>query len=58
MVKKKEVKCCKCKNFDGTNCHKNGNIGIVIKYRQEKQVFLKKPEEINQDGACESYAGA
>lgn len=58
MAKKKDVKCVKCQNFDGENCHKNGNIGIVIKYRQEKQVFLKKPEEINQDGACASYVRA
>lgn len=54
-MKKKQAKCLNCKHFDGKNCHKNGNIGIVIKYREEKKVFLKTPEELNNSGACESY---
>lgn len=58
MAKKKEAKCVICKSYDGKNCHKNGNVGIVIKYRQEKQVYIKTPEELNKDGDCKNYVRA
>lgn len=58
MTKKKEIKCIKCKHYDGKDCHRNGNIGIIIKYRQEKQVFIKTPEELNKEGDCKNYARA
>lgn len=57
-MKKKQAKCLNCKYYDGKNCHKNGNIGIVIKYREENKVFLKTPEEMNKNGECGSYARA
>ena len=56
MKKKKEVKCVNCKHFDGTNCHKNGNVGILIKYRKETKLYIKTPEELNKDGDCKQYA--
>ena len=58
MTKKKEAKCINCKNFDGTNCHKNGNVDILIKYRKQSMFYLKTPEELNANGKCESYAKA
>mgnify|MGYP006976596541 CR=1 FL=1 len=56
MKKKKEVKCVNCKHFDGTNCHKNGNVGILVKYRKETRLYIKKPEDINKNGDCKEYA--
>ncbi len=57
MVKKEQIKeCIKCSNYDGKNCSKNDNIGIVIEYRQEKPIFLKTPDEINKEKNCKDYA--
>lgn len=53
---KKKIQCINCKNYDGTNCHKNGNIGILVKYRQENKFFIKTIEELNANGDCTSYA--
>lgn len=51
----KKVKCLNCKHYDGRDCHKNGNIGILIKYRNQSRVYLQTPEELNKDGKCKSY---
>lgn len=57
MTKKdKKAVCIKCKNYDGKNCHKNGNIGILVKYRQESKFYIKKAEELNANGECKEYA--
>lgn len=56
MAKKKKIQCIDCKQFDGNNCHKNGNIGILVKYRKETKFYIKTPEEINKDGDCKDHA--
>lgn len=55
-VKKLVIKCTNCKNYDGTNCHKKGNVGVVIKFRQEHQFFVKKSAKINQDKNCKDFS--
>lgn len=52
---KKKIECITCKNFDGTNCHKNGNIGILVKYRQEKKFYVSTPNELNKNKDCSGY---
>lgn len=52
---KKKVECINCKYFDGKNCHKNGNIGILVKYRKESKFYISTPEQLNKDKGCESY---
>lgn len=54
MVKKK-VYCTNCKNFDGANCHKNGNVGILVKCRQESRFYISTPEQLNKNKDCQSY---
>ena len=52
---KKKIECISCKYYDGENCHKNGNIGILVKFRQESKFYILKPEELNKNKDCESY---
>lgn len=57
MAKKdKKATCINCKHYDGENCHKNGNVGILVKYRQETKFFIEKAEKINANGDCKEYA--
>lgn len=49
------IDCTNCKLYDGKDCHKKGNVGIAIKYRQERQIFIKKSEEINKDKNCKDF---
>lgn len=58
MAKKttKKIECINCKNFDGVNCHKNGNIGIIVKYRNEQKCYISTPEELNKNKDCKFYA--
>lgn len=56
MAKKKNKNCSDCKHYDGTNCHRNGNIGILVKYRQESKFYINTPEELNKNKDCSSYA--
>lgn len=51
----KKVYCTNCKKYDGKNCHKNGNIGILVKYRNESTFYLKSAEEINAKKDCKFY---
>lgn len=53
---KKKIDCLTCKHYDGENCHKNGNIGILVKYKHEHKFYVSKPEEINKNKDCSSYA--
>ena len=53
---KKKIECISCANFDGENCHKNDNIGILVKYRQEKRFYISTPKELNKDKDCKAYA--
>lgn len=52
---KKKVECIKCKFFDGFNCHKNGNMGLLVKNRTEKRFYISTPSELNKNKDCESY---
>lgn len=51
----KAIECTLCKHYNGKDCHKKDNIGVAIKYRQERQIFVKKAEEINKDKNCKDY---
>lgn len=53
---KKKVQCVDCKNYDGVNCNKKGNVGVILRYRQERQFHLQKPEQLNANGDCKDYA--
>lgn len=53
---KKKIECTSCINFDGENCHKNGNIAISVRFRQEKRVYISTPEQLNKNKDCKSYA--
>lgn len=55
MTKKKETSCKTCKHLINTDCTHPDNIGYEIKYRQEKQIFMNKPEVINGNGNCANY---
>ena len=57
-MKSKSIKCNTCKHYDGKNCHKNGNEGILVKYCQESKFYIKTPEELNKNKDCKSYAKA
>lgn len=48
--------CTACKYFNGIDCTHESNIGIKVKYRQETEFFVKKPEELNAEGECKNYA--
>lgn len=52
---KKKIECIACKHYDGENCHKNGNIAISVKYRQESKFYISTPEELNKNKDCECY---
>lgn len=52
---KKKVDCISCQYFDGENCHKNGNMAILVKYRQERKYYISKPSELNKNKDCKSY---
>ena len=54
-MRKKKIECITCKNFDGVNCHKNGNVGILVKFRQESKFYISKPDELNKDKDCSCY---
>lgn len=53
--KKKNINCLSCKLYDGKDCHKNGNIALLVKYRKESKIFIQSPEEINKNKDCKSY---
>lgn len=53
--KQNKTNCETCKFYNG-NCTHKSNIGIKVKYRQETEFFVKKPEELNPEGKCKNYA--
>lgn len=53
---KKKIECISCKHFDGENCHKNGNVAISVRYRQEKKIYISVPAELNKNKDCKDYA--
>lgn len=56
MGRKKKLKdCLSCKLFDGKDCHKNGNVALLVKYRKESKIYLHTPQELNKNKDCESY---
>lgn len=57
-MKKKKNNCINCIYFNDSNCHKNGNVGILVKRRQESIFYIKTPQELNNGGDCKNYAKA
>ena len=52
---KKKIECIYCKHYDGKNCTRNGNVGILVKNRKESKFYISTPDELNKNKDCESY---
>lgn len=55
MAKKEKLIDCKNCIFNGDKCTHISNKIILVKYRQEKELYLKTPEELNKSGNCKNY---